>query len=78
MHLTGINCSMNEPVFPPAPLLCPNKMNIDTFMVPTSLVQDNPGFPKLLCWIAIYYIEHLEERQMWMERKDNTTQAQCT
>jgi hypothetical protein len=31
-------------------------MNNYTFIVPTGLVQDIPGFPKLFCWIAAYYM----------------------
>jgi hypothetical protein len=36
------------------------KKNNDAFIVPTGLVKDIPGFPKLFCWIAAYYMEHVE------------------
>jgi hypothetical protein len=36
-------------------------MNNDAFIVPTGLVKDIPGFPKLFCMIAAYYMEHVVE-----------------
>jgi hypothetical protein len=38
-------------------------MDNDALLVPTGLIKDIPGFPKLLVWIATYYIVHVEEME---------------
>jgi hypothetical protein len=38
-------------------------MNNDAFIVPTGLVKDIPGFPKLFCMIATHYMEHVVEME---------------
>jgi hypothetical protein len=51
---------VNQPIFH---WLHTNKMNNDTFIVPTGHVQDIPGFRKLFFWTAAYYMEHVEEME---------------